>query len=421
MTHLLQPFSAEFQADPYPTYHRLRTQAPVYCARLFGVRFWVLTRYRDVAAALRDPRLSAQAAASSLMPPVLCDGNLFFKDPPEHTRLRSLINKAFLPQTVEAMRPWLSALIEEVIDAALAIERERGHFDVVHDLGMAVSLGAMSGIMGLPRADREQLKQWTDAMSVLLDGTQILPGLKGAHQAAAKMVAYFQDAIALRRHSARGASGDFLSALIAARDEEDRLSDEELLATAIFTLMAGHETVTAAVSSGLLALCKNAGELERLRADPTLAASAFDEMLRYDPPGQLTTKTATEAMEIGGQRIEKGQAVVAVIAAANRDPEIFPEPDRFDIGRRENRHLSFSLGPHYCVGAALARMQGQLLLSALVRRMPELHIDPAAAVRKPGIVLRGLHALPARSALRPATSVPICSALPPRYAGGVAG
>lgn len=405
MTHLLQPFSAEFQADPYPTYHRLRAQAPVYCARLLGVPFWVLTRHRDVAAALRDPRLSAQAAASSLLPRVLCDGNLFFKDPPEHTRLRSLINKAFLPQIVESMRPWLSALIDGVIDAALERERECGSFDVVHDLGMAVSLGAMMGIMGLPAQDREQLKVWTDAMSVLLDGTQILPGLKAAHQAAAKMVDYFQRTIRLRRERPLDSASDLLSGLIAARDVDDRLSDDELLATAIFTLMAGHETVTAAVSSGLLALSRNPGELARLRADPSLAASAFEEMLRYDPPGQLTTKTATEAMEISGQRIEKGQAVVAVIAAANRDPELFPDPDRFDISRRENRHLSFSLGPHYCVGAALARMQGQLLLTALMRRMPELQIDPAQAVRKPGIVLRGLHALPARSSLRAAESL----------------
>lgn len=402
MNHLLKPFSAEFQADPYPTYRLLRDTAPVYCAELFGAKIWVLTRYRDVSAALRDPRLSAQAANASLLPRALCEGNVFFKDPPEHTRLRSLINKAFLQKEMETLRPQLESLIDGVIDEALRRERTQGFFDVVHDLGMPISLGAISSILGLPVADRDRLKAWTDDLAVLLDATQILPGLKAAHRATAEIVDYFRTTINDRRAAMSAHKEerprDLLCALIAARDEQAQLSDEELIATSMFTLMAGHETVTSAISSGLLALHQNPAQLALLQRDSSLVASAFEEMLRYDPPGQLTTKTAIEDLIIGDQRITKGQAVVSVMAAANRDPEQFSDPERFDITRRDNRHLSFSHGPHYCVGAALARLQGQLLLSAILRRLPRLEIDVRHAVRKPGIVLRGLRTLPARSA-----------------------
>lgn len=399
MAELLRPFSAEFQNDPYPTYHRLRTQDPVHCANLLGFRFWVLTRYCDVVAALRDPRLSSQTASSGLMPPALTDGNIFFQDPPEHTRLRTVLNKAFCHKSIEALRPRIATLIERTIDRALLIERKRGYFDVVHDLGMPVSLGAISGIMGLPQEDGERLKCWTEALAVLLDATQILTGLKAAHRAAEEITQYFGKAVEQRVTDGSALESpprDFLCALIAARDTEARLTNQELLATSIFTLMAGHETVTSAVASGLLALLEHPTEFRRLRENPELAESAFEEMLRFDPPGQLTTKTATQDLEIAGHHIRKGQAVVAVLAAANRDPAQFPDPDRFDIGRTDNRHLSFSHGPHYCVGAALARLQGQLLLSAIVRRLPDLSIEPQRAVRKPGIVLRGLRTLPAR-------------------------
>jgi hypothetical protein len=405
VSSLLQPLSAEFQADPYPTYHRLRDQDPVHCASLLGFRFWVLTRYRDVAAMLKDPRLSAQAASGGLMPRALSDGKLFFKDPPEHSRLRGLINRAFLPPTIEALRPQVQAQVDKVLDEALVRERAQGHFDVVRDLGAALSLGTVLQIMGLPEKDAGRIRRWTESLSVLLDATQLLPGLQAAHRAAAEIIAYLKDAIEERRRDPRPLveaerPRDLLCGLIAARDFTDQLSGEELIATAVFTLMAAHETVTSVVGSGLLALLSRPAQWARLRADPSLVASAFEEMLRFDPPAQITTKTAKEDLEIDGRRIRKGQVVVAVLAAANRDPEQFPDPDRFDIGRRDSRHLAFSLGPHYCVGAALARLEGQLLLAALLRRMPELGIDAEQAVRKPGIVLRGLRALPARSQAR---------------------
>ncbi|MFO0580547.1 MAG: cytochrome P450, partial [Polyangia bacterium] len=281
-------------------------------------------------------------------------------------------------------------------------ERAQGHFDVVPDLGVALSLGTVLSIMGLPQKDSGRIKHWTEALSVLLDAAQLLPGLPAAHRAAAEIIAYFQDAIAERRRDPRplivdDRPRDLLCGLIAARDLADQLSDEELIATAVFTLMAAHETVTSVIGSGLLALCSRPAEWARLCADPSLAASAFDEMLRFEPPAQITTKTAREDLEIDGRLIRKGQVVVAVLAAANRDPEQFPDPDRFDIGRRDSRHLAFSLGPHYCVGAGLARLEGQLLLAALAQRLPGLTIFPQQAVRKPGIVLRGLRSLPARS------------------------
>lgn len=401
---LLKPFSTEFQEDPHATYHRLRAQEPVHAASLFGVRFWVLTRYRDVAAALRDPRLSAQASASHLMPRELREGNLFFMDPPEHGRLRSLINKAFLPSVVEALRPQLAELVEETLDAALASERLRGHFDIVGDLSAALSLRTSMQLMGLPPSDGARVRHWTEALTVLLDATQLLPRLPAAYAAAREVDAYVRSVIALRRSAPDARRPrDLLDALITACDERVALSEQELTATSTFMMVAGHETMTSVLGTGLLALLTRPEEWQRLRADPGLIPSAFEEMLRFEPPAQLMTKTAREDLDIGGSQIRKGEAVVAVMAAANRDPEHFAEPDRFDVGRADNRHLSFGLGPHFCVGAGLARLQGQLLLEGLLRRMPGLSIDPRRAVRRPGIVLRALAALPASS--RPAHSV----------------
>ncbi len=406
MIHLLRPFSREFQDDPYPTYRLLREQAPVYRAELLGFPFFVLTGYSEVAAVLRDARLSAQAAGGGLLPRALRDGNVLFTDPPQHTRLRGLLNKAFLPQTLEALRPRLHALAETVLERALFVQQKQGHFDVVHDLGVPMSIGSICTIFGLPDTDSERLERWTEALTALLDLTRILPCLRAAHRAADEFVAYFAGILAERRRATPSPTPfgnepprDLLAALLAARDQQDRLSDDELVATAIFTLMAGHETVTSAVGTCLLALAAHPTELRRLLSDPGLASSAFDETLRYDPPVHLTTRLAREELELGGQRIGKGEAVVAVLAAANRDPQQFADADRFVIDRRDNRHLAFSHGPHYCVGAALARLQGSLLLSALAtRQRVALKVDVQKAVRKPGIVLRGLRELKARFA-----------------------
>lgn len=419
---ILRPFSGAFQVDPHRTYQRLRDCDPVHRAHLLGAPFWVLTRHADVSAVLRDPRMSAAAVGGGLLPRAIAEGNLYFKDPPAHTRLRSLVSKAFLPATIEGLRDSISQLAHTVIDDALAEQAQRGHFDIVDDLAVPLSLRTIINVLGLPTADAPRLRAWTERMCVLLDALRILPGLAAAHRAADEVFAYFRAAFAARRDTPPGPDGrprDLLCALISATEQDDhrdlgvpnaprsndapRLSETELIATAMFTLMAGHETVTSLIGSGLWLLGQHPQQLARLRDEgrdhPELFESAIEEMLRCEPPAQLTTKTATADLTIGGRHIARGDLVVAVIAAANRDPAVFVDPDRFDIARTDvrHRHLSFSLGPHYCVGAALARLQCQIFLRTLLQRLPDLQIDVAGAIRQPGIVLRGLRHLPARA------------------------
>lgn len=389
MSVVLNPFSPEFQADPYPIYRALRESDPVHRMEFMGVRFHVLTRYQDVVGALRDPRISSQAAPRQLMPPELFDGNMFYKDPPDHTRLRVLFGRAFLPQLAESLRPGLFLHANALLDAVV----ERGAMDVVTDLAIPYSLGAITDRLGLPAADRPHLKRLSDELAVLLDGTRLLSGLAQAKIAATEMVSYFRSALAQRREQP---GEDFLSVLVQAREGDQTLSEEELLATSIFTLVAGHETVTSFIGSAVLALARFPEEHARLLRDPSLIPSAVEEILRFDSPAQINVKMAKEELVIGGKSIAAGDPVCAVIGAANRDPEVFPDPDRLDVGRADNRHVTFSQGPHYCIGAAMARVEAQEILRALLERLPGLRADPNEAVRQPGIVLRGLKHLPAR-------------------------
>jgi pimeloyl-[acyl-carrier protein] synthase len=392
MSVVLNPFSPEFQADPYPTYRALRESDPVYRLEVMGVRIHVLVRYHDIVATLRDPRVSSQAAPRQLMPPELFDGNMFYKDPPDHTRLRALFGRAFLPQVAESLRPALAARANALLDAVAG----RGEMDVVSELAIPYSLGAIIDRMGLPASDAPLLKRLSDELAVLLDGTRILSGLAQAKLAAVEMVGYFRDALERRR---RQPGDDFLSVLLAAREREDALSESELLATSIFTMVAGHETMTSFIGSAVLALELFPEERARLLRDPSLIPSAVEEILRFDTPVQINIKLAAEDLVIGGKPIAAGDPICAVIGSANRDPAVFPDPDRLDVGRSDNRHIAFSQGAHYCIGAAMARVEAQEVLRALLVRLPGLRADPASAVRQPGIVLRGLKHLPARWAV----------------------
>lgn len=404
---LWQPFSGEFHRDPYASYRRLRESDPVHLATLFGARLFVLTRYAEVTAALRDPRLSSAAISGGLLPQAVVQGSILFADPPQHSRLHQPLSRAFLPSIVEGLRPRLQVLTDALIDAALSREASEGSFDVVRDLAIPLSLRTIATLMGLPETDLPRLRHYTEALSVLLDIARILPGLAEAHRVAPEAAAYFREQLAQRREQLFDDAGrprDLLCTLIlhteaGPADAGATSREQELVATALFTLMAGHETMTSLIGSGLSLLAQHPTELARLRADPSLCESAIEEMLRYDPPAQLTTRTARCDLTIAGRLIRKGDLVVASLAAANRDPAVFVDPDRFDIGRSDLRHrlLSFGHGPHFCVGAALARRQAQIVFSTLLSRLPDLQIDLRSAVRPPGIVLRGLSQLRARS------------------------
>jgi cytochrome P450 len=386
----LNPFSPEFQADPYPIYARFRSEAPVHRVEIMGLSLWVLTRYADVVTLLRDPRFSAAAVPRELMPPELFEGNIFYKDAPDHTRLRGLLNGAFNRQTIEGMRPRVQQIADELIDQHLRRHACRGAMEVIDDFAMPLSLTVVTEVLGVPACDRAQMKKWSDDLALLLDGTRILMGLADAQRSAGELIAYLRLAIEERRRHPRN---DLLSALCAAQEAGDRLSEAELIATSVFTLIAGHETVTNLIGNGLRALFQHPAELSRLSAHLSLLPRAVEELLRWDSPGQLTIKLAKTKLELGGVCIPAGAAVCGVLGAANRDPAQFPDPERLDLGRAENRHLGFGQGAHFCIGAPLARIEAQVAFGSLLRRLPGLRAVPGGEVRQPGVVLRGLKSL----------------------------
>jgi len=397
-----EAFSSQVIEDPYPFYAELRRRDPVHDVEIRGFRFCVLTRYADVVSVLRDPRMSAEkfpekvleAARGGPDPAFAALGRvvssvMLVKDAPAHTRLRGLVSRAFTPRMVEGLRPRIERLVDELLDAALA----RGRFELIRDLASPLPIVVIAELLGVPAADLERFKRWSDDFVPFLDGSIRDQGLPQAAKAAEALSDYFTDFIAERR---RAPEDDLMSALVAAEAQGDVLSRDELIATAILLLAAGHETTTNLIGNGTLSLLHHRGELERLRREPALAKSAVEELLRFDAPVQLTSRIPKEDLEIGGRRIPAGLEVNVVLAAANRDPESFPDPDRLDLARPDNRHLSFGHGAHFCLGAPLARLEAQVAFERLATRFPQLEQDGGPVAWKPGVVLRGLRALPLR-------------------------
>ena len=390
------PYLPEVIADPYPLYHRLRAEDPVHLSPL---GLWVLTRYDDVVMVLRDPRFGrggygdfvrARFGESDRADQPGFALSMLFRDPPDHTRLRALVNKAFTPRVVESMRP----RIQEIVDGLLDRGRGAGGMEVIADLAYPLPIVVICEMLGVPVADQDRFKGWSldiarslDAIAFPMDPEVIERG----NRAREALADYFRTLISERRARPRA---DLLSALVAVEEEGDRLSEPELIATIILLFVAGHETTVNLIGNGLLALLRHPAELARLREDPALAASAVEELLRYDGPVQRTGRIAGEDLEIGGKRIEKGQMVLAMIGAANRDPAHFPEPDRLDLGRGDNRHLAFGWGIHFCLGAPLARVEAQITFTSLLRRLPGLRLATDTLEWRDTAVLRGLKALP---------------------------
>jgi cytochrome P450 len=392
-------FTSQIIEDPYPFYAELRRRAPICRFQRDDVRFWVLTRYDDVAEVLRDPRMSVarypeRMLADAIVGPDpsfaalarIVSSVLLVKDPPAHTRLRSLVAKAFTPRMVEALRPRIEQTLDELLDA---VPEERS-FDLIADVAAPLPIIVIAELLGVPPSDRGEFKRWSDDFVPFIDGSIRDQGLERAAKAAVALTDYFTQVIEERRKSPRD---DLMSALVAAEEQGDVLSRQELIATAVLLLAAGHETTTNLIGNGMLALLRHPAELARLRSEPDLAGSAVEELLRFDSPVQLTSRIPQEPIEIQGQRIPAGEEVNVVLAAANRDPARFSEPDRLDLGRRDNRHLSFGYGTHFCLGASLARLEAQTAFAGLLRRFPHLALAEPAPPWKPGIVLRGVRAL----------------------------
>jgi cytochrome P450 len=385
------------RADPYPLFRRLQREAPVH--RSERLRGWVLTRYADVRVALNDPRLSADRItpfadhlSGAERAPVAEFARALglwavFRDPPDHTRLRAAMNRAFVPGAVARLGPAIEKLVGDLIDRVVA----RGSMDLIGDFAYPLPVAVIGHLLGVPAEDFWRLKSWSDDLAMVVGSAQSSPD---KHVRAARgwhaMRAYFGALIAARRAAP---SRDALGDMIRARDADAQLDEEELIANTVLLLFAGHETTTHLIANGMLALLRHPDQLARLRREPELIESAVEELLRYDGPVQALTRIAREAVVIGGQSIRAGERLVLVLNAANRDPEQFAEPDRLLLDREPNRHVAFGYGIHFCLGAPLARLEAKLALPRLIARLPELAVATPRPEWLDSLVLRGMHRL----------------------------
>ena len=392
MSFHFNPMAPEFVADPYPTYHRLRTEDPVHESPL---GFWVLTRYEDVAGILRDPRFAKEpmvaAVAQRMGVQTATIGlSMLDRDPPDHTRLRGLTSKAFTPRVVEGLRP----RVQEIVDGLLDRVERAGQMDLIEEFAYPIPVNVICELLGVPIEDHERFKGWSLDLARGLDSIMLGPDSEVARRsgrAREGLTEYMRGLIALRRAAPRA---DLLSALIAAEEAGDKLSEPELVATCILLLIAGHETTVNLIGNGVLALLRHPEQLRLLREQPTLIGTAVEELLRYDGPVQRTARTPTEAVTIGGRTIPAGEIVMPFIGAADRDPAQFRDPDGLDITRTENRHVAFGLGIHFCLGAPLARIEGQIAINTLAKRLPHLALAVDHPEYRMSLTLRGLAALP---------------------------
>jgi len=390
--HLLDP---DVLANPYPLYRRLQTEDPVHWDPYLHA--WVVSRYADVVTVLQRFSAARTPSPEQLTALGLPELNpiaqvlvrqMLFMDAPSHTRLRALAAAAFTPSRAEALRSHIQDIVDGLIDAVLP----RGRMEVISDLADLLPATVTAELMGVPVADRDQLKVWSKDFSEMLGNFQHNPG-RGALmlKTIEEMTAYFR--VRLREQERQPREG-VIQALMSAEIDGDRLSEEEVIANSIITMTGGQETTTNLIGNGLLSLLRNPEELELLRADSALLPSAIEELLRFESPIQYTTRLAPGDVELGGKPVRKRQAVVALMGAANRDPEHFPDPDRLDIRRRDNRHVAFGWAAHYCFGAPLARIEGQIAFSTVLSRVPDLALEPGPLVWRRNMAFRGLEALP---------------------------
>ena len=397
--------SPDFVADPYPALARLRSETPILAHPLpDGRKVWIVTRHRDCAAILRDPAWSAEKFPTVALQAIAADprapfsvvartalGMMLVKDGADHARLRGLVNKAFTPRVVAELRPRVQAVADELLDAA----ERRGQLDAIADLGMPLPVIVIAELLGVPLEDGPLLKRWSDALVTFLDGSIRERGLAESARACVEMRAYMDRLFAERQARPRE---DLISRLIGAREIDDRLSDDELFGTVVLILAAGHETTTNLIGNGLYTLLRHPDELAKLRARPELIAPAVEELLRFEGPVSLTSRipVGRQRRRLEGFEVGPEDEVSVVLAAADRDPEVFPEPDRLDLARGDARHLAFGFGAHFCLGAALARLEGQIAIGSAVARFPGMKLAQDAPEWRPGYVLRGLVRLPVR-------------------------
>jgi cytochrome P450 len=391
--------SPAFKANPYPFYARLRAEAPVCPVVLPDKQVaWLITRYDDVQMALKDERfakdptnartpeqLRKQPWIPSFFKPLV--RNMLDLDAPDHTRLRGLVHKAFTPKLIEEMRERIERLANALLDAA----ERRGRMDLIHDYALPIPTTIIAEMLGVPAQDHRRFTGWSNT---IMASTASQWWMLKAIPSSLAFIQYIRKLVKLRRAEPQD---DLLSALIQSKEAGDQLSENELVAMVFLLLVAGHETTVNLIGTGTLALLEHPAEMQKLRADPSLIRSAVEELLRYGSPVETATERyAREDVTIAGATIPRGALVFAALASANRDERQFPNPDIVDIERTPNRHLAFGQGIHYCVGAPLARLEGQVAINTLLRRFPDLQLSvaPTALQWRGGLVMRGLKALP---------------------------
>ena len=384
--------------DPFPVYAWLRDSDPVHWSSSFNG--WVVTRFVDVIEIFNRPgrfasdrfrkideRYASQRPAVKAVGEVLAQW-LVFRDPPDHDRLRALLQKSFTPRTLEEGRDAIQATVDALLDRVAA----RGKMDFIRDVAFPLPATVIATLLGVPTGDIEPIKQWSDRLAAYLGGSvDERDNFSEASEGVSHLVDYFRSLLREREHQT---SDDLMSAMLRAEHDGDRLTRDEVVANCVLLLFAGHETTTNLLGNGLFHLLRHPEQTARLRADPRLVAGAVEECLRYDGPVPATIKIATEDLEWHGRNIRRGDMVIPFMASANRDPRQFVDPDVFDVGRAADRHVAFAWGLHFCLGAWLARLEARLVFETVLARLPDLTLVNQAPRWKPMLFLRGLEALP---------------------------
>lgn len=376
------PGSSKVISDPYPLYARMRRIDPVHRMRLMDA--WALTRHEDVDTVLRDHTRFSSAMVGDVQTRTGLVSMLDL-DPPDHTRLRNLVSQAFTPRSIERLRNRIERIAENLLDV---VDGQR-RFDLVAALAYPLPVTVIAEMLGVPSEDLDRFEAWSNDIALNVEPILDDDGVRRVQSSRHELSEYFEGIIEKRRREPRE---DIISALLAAEEEGDMLTHDELIATLILLLVAGNETTRNLIGNGILALLSHPDQLQRLRENPDLLGSAVKELLRFDPPVQIDGRTARRDVEIGGKRIRAGQGIITVIGAANRDPDAFTNPDKLDIGRKDGSHLSFGRGVHYCLGASLAEMEGRIAFSAILRRYGSIRLV-SKPVHRQQTVLRGVKEL----------------------------
>ena len=403
MTYVFDLGRPETNANPFPEFARLRAEDPVHWSP--AMKAWIVTRYDDVKQVALNNR---QISADRLMPFFKTNAEyqrgsieslvrylthwMVFRDPPDHTRLRRLFTKAFTPTAVENLRTNIEGIVGHLIDVMEAKARRGETVDYIADFAYPLPASVIMDLLGVPRADLERVKVWSDDIALFIGTAQVAGNKYLRAEAGAKAMSdYFRTLVEARTAEPRD---DMITKLVLARDDRDALSTDEIIGTAILLLFAGHETTSNLIGNGFLYSMKNRDQWERLVADETLAASAVEEWLRYDGPSGALARVAAADVELGGKTIREGQRLFAFMNSANRDPAAFDDPERFDIGRTVNPHVTFGHGIHFCLGAPLARLEAQIAGRRLAERVPRIRLSGAEPEWHDLLILRGVKSLP---------------------------